>query len=91
MVATRTQPARTLRVLGNPIPGLVRAVLAVRGAVGVYTFARTGADTVRVATDDGREYETDTWANTCSCQAGRFNKPCKHLASVRKLEALGHL
>lgn len=92
MTATRAKPARTLTVLANPIPGLVRAVLTVGRAADEYVFARRAADVVGVRkAGSDEEYLADTWERTCTCKAGSFGKRCKHLDAVRKLESLGHL
>jgi len=93
MTATRTKPARTLRVLASPIPGLVRAVLTVGRAADEYVFARRAADVVGVRkAGSDEEYLADTWERTCTCKAMKYgHKECRHLAAARKLESMGVL
>jgi len=94
MTATRAKAARTLTVLANPIPGLVRAVLTVGRAADEYVFARRAGSVVSVrkigAAD---EYLTDLDAGTCSCKAGQYGRvaECRHVAAGRKLSTLGYL
>lgn len=93
-LATKTikPAARTLRVLGNPIPGLVRAALTVGRETAEYVFARRTAEAVGVRkAGGGEEYTADLAAGRCSCPAGVHGKPCKHVAAAAKLSALGHL
>lgn len=84
---------RTLAVIGNPLPGLVRAALAVGKQTAGYTFRRLDADRVAVAKDDGDAYTCDLAAGTCTCPAGKFRRveECRHIAASRTLAARGHL
>lgn len=97
MVAiAKPAPRRTerhLRVLGCPLPGLVRAAVAVGKATAGYTFRRLSADRVAVAKDDGDAYVCDLAAGTCTCAAGRFRRVerCRHLCACDVLSARGHL
>lgn len=86
-------PRRTLAVIGNPLPGLVRAALTVGKATAAYTFRRLDRDRVAVAKDDGDAYVCDLTAGTCGCAAGRFRRVerCRHLCACDVLSARGHL
>lgn len=93
MVAIAKQsPRRTLRILGNPIAGVVRAALTCGRQTAEYLFSRRpdGAVSVR---RDGAEYTCDPAAGTCTCAAGRFGRveECRHVAASRTLAACGHL
>lgn len=84
---------RTLAVLGNPLPGLVRAALTVGKQTAAYTFRRLDAGRVAVAKDDGDAYVCDLTAGACGCAAGRFGRveECRHIAAATVLVARGHL
>ena len=94
MVApAKLEPRRTLTVLGNPLPGLVRAAVTVGKATAGYTFRRLSDNRVAVAKDDGESYTCDLAAGTCTCPAGRFGRveECRHIAAATVLVARGHL
>lgn len=94
MVApAKLEPRRTLTVLGNPLPGLVRAAVTVGRATASYTFRRLSDSRVAVAKDDGESYTCDLAAGTCTCAAGRFGRveECRHIAAATVLAARGHL
>lgn len=92
-LAKSLTPRRTLAVIGNPLPGLVRAALTVGKQTAGYTFRRLDAGRVAVAKDDGDAYVCDLAAGTCTCAAGRFRRveECRHVAASRTLAARGHL
>lgn len=89
MTATRTKPARSLRVIDVPAAGTAYVTLAVGQSADDYSFTRTGPDAYAVRKlATGALYETDTWNGTCDCPAGRFGngKVCRHVAAGRALE-----
>lgn len=92
-LAKSLTPRRTLTVLGNPLPGLVRAAVTVGRATAGYTFRRLSDSRVAVAKDDGESYTCDLAAGTCTCAAGRFGRveECRHIAAATVLAARGHL
>jgi hypothetical protein len=85
-------PARSLRILGNPIAGLVRAAVTAGRETAEYVFSRR-QHTVSVRKADGTEYTVDPVAGTCSCAARRFRRVerCRHLCACDVLAARGHL
>lgn len=93
MVApAKQQPTRTLRILGNPIAGVVRAALTCGRRTAEYLFSRRPDGTVSVRRD-GAEYTCDPAAGTCTCPAGKWQRVerCRHLAACEVLLTRGHL
>jgi hypothetical protein len=93
MTAAKAKPARTLRVLGNPIPGLVRVLVTAGRESAEYVFARRTTTEVGVRKAGAESgYTVDLAAGWCDCKAGQFNRgECRHVAAGRKLQQLGHL
>lgn len=89
-VAAKPTAVRSMRILGNPIVGLVRVLVTAGRESAEYVFARRTADVIGVR-KAGAESGYTVDAGRCSCPAGVHGKPCKHTAAAAKLAALGHL
>lgn len=94
---TATKPAAARHLFFDAVTGMLR--LTVGKSVEAYSlFVLPGVGATQVAlhkfaaADETRHIVTVAGeSGVCTCPAGRYGKPCKHVASVKVLVARGLL